>query len=78
MGSFLDADALNHIKKHLDRFPLIKLDRIETFAAKNGRQLCTEFIVEHSSGYGGILEVCVRSKLQYRITLFIPRIMDGA
>ena len=28
MSSFLHTDALNHIEKHLDRFPLIKLDRI--------------------------------------------------
>ncbi|HFC8543715.1 TPA: IS5 family transposase [Neisseria weaveri] len=28
MSSFLHTDALHHIEKHLDRFPLIKLDRI--------------------------------------------------
>ena len=32
MSSFLHTDALNHIEKHLDRFPLIKLDRIFDWA----------------------------------------------
>ena len=32
MSSFLHTDALNHIEKHLDRFPLIKLDSILDWA----------------------------------------------
>ena len=32
MSSFLHTDALHHIEKHLDRFPLIKLDRILDWA----------------------------------------------
>ncbi|KPN72753.1 transposase [Neisseria sp. 74A18] len=32
MSGFLHTDALHHIEKHLDRFPLIKLDRILDWA----------------------------------------------